>query len=164
MGTWHILKHFFIINIKHKYYWHLMTGSLSVAYKFGIHIIFKLEFKFEEKIEKKKLTLTWVGSLIHDPLAFSATSARLQSRARVRNLPHGARWSGSSLFLASAWPEARWFPRGGRKAVATTDRDSLASVDKRGPNPPVISHHESISAITDLVGGGKRRSGSSEAS
>lgn len=79
-----------------------MTGSLSVAYKFGIHIIFKLEFKFEEKIEKKKLTLTWVGSLIHDPLAFSATSTRLQSRARVRNLPHGARWSGSSLFLASA--------------------------------------------------------------
>lgn len=38
-----------------------MTGSLSVAYKFGIHIIFKLEFKFEEKNRKEEayLDLGW---------------------------------------------------------------------------------------------------------
>jgi hypothetical protein len=34
----------------------------------------------------------------------------------------------------------RGFLRGGRKAVPTTGRDSLVLVDKRGPNPPVISY------------------------
>jgi hypothetical protein len=52
--------------------------------------------------KKKKLTLTWAGSLIRGPFALSASSARLHSHTRVRPLPRGTQWLESSLPLASA--------------------------------------------------------------
>jgi hypothetical protein len=96
--------------------------------------------KKNKKRKKKHQILTWAGSLNSRPTCFLNLHGPTP-------LPHACLATASWGPVVGIIPPPRvrmnrtlGFLRGGRKAVPTTSRDSLTLVDKRGPNPPIISY------------------------